>query len=79
MTESVVHELRITTDAEFDVPRVWFNFVMHVNSLSKNLDYHAHVIMLNHELVKWKGSRHKVGKISFPDAESLTAFVLAWS
>jgi hypothetical protein len=86
MTEFDVYELRITTDEEFDIPVVWFNFQMHVNSLSKRLDYLTHatpfdvrMAILNQELVKWKGSRHKVGKISFPDAEHLTAFVLAWS
>ena len=79
MTESAVHELRITTDSEFDIPQVWFNFVMHVNNLSQGSDYHTYYPMINQELVKWQGSRHKVGYISFPDAEHLTAFVLAWS
>lgn len=74
-----VHELSIITDEHFNVPAVWFNFVMHVNGASKNLDYDSHVTMLNQELTKWKGSRQSLGKISFPDAESLAAFVLAWS
>ena len=86
MMEFVVHELIITTNSEFEVPAVWFNFQMHVNYLFKNLNYPTHstpfdvrMDILNQELVKWKGTRHKVGKISFPDAEHLTAFVLAWS
>ncbi len=86
MMEFAVHELIITTNSEFEVPAVWFNFQMHVNYLFKNLNYPTHatpfevrMAILNQELVKWQGSRHKVGKISFPDAESLVAFVLAWS
>ena len=79
MSECAVYEIRITTDEEFEVPKVWFNFVMHVNGLSKNLDYDTHLSMLAQELAKWNGSRPNMSKISFPDAESLTAFVLAWS
>jgi len=86
MMEYAVHELIITTNSEFEVPAVWFNFQMHVNDLSKILNYFTHatpfdvrMAIVDQELAKWQGSRHKVGKISFPDAESLTAFVLAWS
>ena len=79
MMEYAVHELRITTDSELDTSQAWFNFVMHVYSLSEGSDYQTYYPMLNQELAKWQGSRHKVECISFPDAEHLTAFVLAWS
>jgi hypothetical protein len=86
MMEYAVHELIITTNSEFEVPAVWFNFQMHVNDLSKNLNYFTHatpfemrMAILNQELAKWQGTRHKVGKISFPDEESLVSFVLAWT
>ncbi len=74
------HELGITTDAGYAATEVWVNFKLHVTGLSKErLDYDSYVAAVNQELVKWQGSRDKVGKISFPDAEHLTAFVLAWS
>ena len=83
MTEFDVHELVIISidsmDEHFCVPAAWVNFVRNVTHLTKGLDYDTHVTMLNLELVEWAGCRHKVDTVLFPDAEHLTAFVLAWS
>ena len=72
------HVLEISCDHNGDVPRVWYNFVMHMHAKTVNMTYMEYKTMLHIKVTEYNGVLdHK--QITFPDSESLTAFVLTFS